>query len=156
MQHPDPRVGKRSNDAAGMSRHIGQLGGDGFPFEPPVQIRGNPCGEAIERIIGQFAVEREGEGVPDNIALTDRLLQLFSFFRIRLFQILGDQPGSHRPDIAELAGPYTFPKVIRRFDRITDVAFEVLVNDIVRQIGESDIQMGLENEIDFFHTEFPL
>ncbi|MPN09764.1 hypothetical protein SDC9_157056 [bioreactor metagenome] len=94
----------------------------------------------------------ERQRVPGDVAALHRILQFLSIQRVGSLQILVQQPRSDRPAVAESV-VVMLPEVVGRFDRLRNVAFQIPRRHSLRQIGEPDIEMSFEDDLDLFHTQ---
>ena len=158
MQHFDSGVNQRGDDSARMSRNVGELCRDGVFFEFFVKLGGDGKTETVKRIICELAVHGERKRMPDDVPAFNRLFETLFSLLIRGAQILGNEPRADRPAVAEIACPDAVAEIFRRLDCIADEALEIFVNDIRSHIGEADVEMCFENDVDFSHLSeaFPV
>ena len=127
-------------------------------FEFFVKPGGDGETETVKRVVRKLAVHGEREGVPDDVSASDGLFKTLFRLLVRGAQVLGNEPGTDRPAVAEISRPNAVAEIFSRFDCIADKAFEIFMNDIRRHIGKTDVEMCFENDVDFSHRSeaFPV
>ena len=128
-----------------MAGNIGQFCRHGMPPEPAFEIAGKPQRVPEQSGRGGFAVHRERQSMPDQVAAFDGRLQKFPFTGIGPFECLMNQPGPHRPPEAERAA--AFAEMVGRGNRLPQKIPEITAFDAGRIIGETDIQMSFKNDL---------
>ncbi len=146
MEQIHSRLRQQGDDAAGMPGHIGHLGGMSMPAKANVQVLGKAQSKAEEVRIHQLGVGGKGQGMPGDIPGRDGLFQFFFLMTGNMLEVFVDQPGPGRPNKPILAG---FAHLLCQFDGAGNVQLEITVGDIGSQIGETDIQVGLEDYVNF-------
>ena len=128
-----------------MPRDIGHLGRDRLASEAPVQPPREAQPNTEETGIDELRVRREGEGMPGDVAVTDRSFKTPALTRRRLLQVLVNEPRPGRPDKALKAAP---ARLLSKTHRRRNEDVEVLLDNVRSQIGVADVEVALEDELD--------
>src|SRR5450631_1908465 len=79
--------------------------------------------------------------MPGNLTVLDGVFHLLACIWRSLLEILVEQPGTRRPNIAVCAGALHFRN---GFERLGVVDVEVFANDVCLCVDESKVEMALE------------
>ena len=129
-----------------MAGHIGHLGRDRLPPEALVELlrQAQPKREQVG--VHQLAVQRAGQPVPDDIAGMNRPFEPGALLGRGLLKVLVDQPRAGRPAKAGLAA--CLAQLVGHRQRARDEIFEVACYHVARKIGEPDVEVRLEHQVD--------
>ncbi len=145
MEEADAGGGEKGDNPAGVTGHIGHLGSDGLAAEPAVEFLREFETGGEEGRVHQFAVDGKGESVPGEVPGDDGVLHAAASVELGVFQVLVDQPGPGRPD--EALGALGLAEDLGVAECPGDEAGEIVGNDVPGEIGETDVEVSLEDEM---------
>ena len=131
-----------------MARDVGHLGGRGVLSEPGVEPLREPQDPFEQGPVHRFRLDRVGNAVPHDVAAADGLLELGCGLGRCLPQIGIDEPGAGRPDVALVTS--LFAQAAGHLDGFGDVVVDVALLDLRTEVGESNVEVGLEDHEDLF------
>ena len=147
MQEPHARLGEERHDADRVAGDVGHLGGDRGAAEAAIELLA--VGEAGAEEVGrhQLGMRREGQGVPADQAPLDRPFQAGRRGFAGMLEMVEDQPGARRPDEFWMRR-ILVEEMLAGIDRLRDEALMVLPAHLLGMVGEADVEVRLEDEMD--------
>lgn len=149
VQELDSCPGEGTYDAAGVAGDIGHLCADGLVAEAGVERCGEGQCSEDHGGIEHLGLPTEGEGVPRDITSGNGLFHELSLLGSGLFEIFVEEPGAGGPGEAVRS---SCAESRGRADGLRVVDVEVFGPDGGLGIGEADIEVALEDDVDVLYV----
>ncbi len=147
VQEFHPRAREQRHTAECVAGHVGHFRRDRFHAEAAVEFLRVRQSRAEQGRRHQFGVRRERQRVPADQAVFDRAFEpAHALGRLR-FEVIPDQPGAGGPDEQALLRIFA-QEMLARVERAGNENLVVLPPHPFGELGEADIEMRLEDEVD--------
>lgn len=147
VQELQSRLSHQRHNSARMAGHVRHFCSDRLPTEAAVELGriGKPGPE--ESGTHELRMGGERQAVPTDHPLLDRPFKPRHLLGRTRIEVVPDEPGAGRPDelrVLRVLGV----KMLARRDRLRDEALVIEPPHVFRMVGEADIEMGLEDQVD--------
>lgn len=146
MEEAYARAGEGGDDAARVAGHVGHLGGDSVAVVALVEAGREGQSALEEGPIHGFGLDGVGHAVPDDVAAAYGAFEAFDVGRRGLVQVFPYEPGAGGPDVAFAAAVGSQP--FGYVEGFGDEFVEVVLLDFGAQVGEADVEVSLEDDVD--------